>query len=105
MLFTTQSQYAFATLSSVSRWRLFPMLEISTNSLGISGVMLDIGRDVSKQKLTAEMSKANTLSKFCLINRIGMTLVVSDTHYLKAAKPYVAVIEALLSRITVVASR
>jgi len=104
MLFTTQSQYAFATLSSVSRWRLFPMLEISTNSLGISGVMLDIGRYESKQKPTAEMSKTNTLSNFCLINSIGMTPVVSDTHYLKAAKPYVAVLAAFLSSKTVVAS-
>src|SRR5213080_3367035 len=103
MLFTTQSQYAFATLSSVSRWRLFPMLEISTNSLGISGVMLDIGRYESKQKPTAEMSKTNTLSNFCLINSIGMT-PVSDTHYLKAAKPYVAVLAAFLSSKTVVAS-
>src|SRR5438552_8757792 len=104
MLFTTQSQYAFATLSSVSRWRLFPMLEISTNSLDTSGEMLDIARNESKQKPTAEMSKSNTLSNFCLINSIGMTAVVSDTHYLKAAKPYAAVLTALLSRRTVVAS-
>src|SRR5438876_8914235 len=104
MLFTTQSQYAFASLSSVIRWRLFPMLEISTNSLGISGVMRDIGRYESKQKPTAKMSKTSTLSNFCLINSIGMTPVVSDTHYLKAAKAYVAVLTALLSRRTVVAS-